>query len=228
MRFRYGLFIAIFLAITSYSCKEKGGKYINQGEIHYSIEYFGNVGPMPREVMPQNLVVSFKKNKILFEIISPIGNSGIMNLSNPEEGIYDTYISLFTIRKYYESRPGEMHPGFESMRGMEIRKTSRTSVICGYNCRNAEVTFPADRKKIYNIWYTNEIDVKNPNASTPFSDIDGVLMNFFFFLGPAEMHFNAENVYRKEIPDKYFERRDKYLRVSREDIKKFIYKLITL
>ena len=44
-----------------------------------------------------------------------------------------------------------------------------------------------------------------------FSEIDGVLMSFFFFMGPAEMHFNAETVYKKEIPDKTFERRDKYL-----------------
>ena len=96
---------------------------------------------------------------------------------------------------------GELYPGFEAMEGLILKKTSRTSVICGYNCLNAEVTFPSDRKKVYNIWYTNEIKVKNPNASTPFSQIDGVLMSFFFLIGSSELHFNAETVYNKEIPD---------------------------
>jgi hypothetical protein len=36
------------------------------------------------------------------------------------------------------------------------------------------------------------------------------------------MHFSAETVYKKEIPDKTFERREKYVRVSREEMDKVI------
>jgi hypothetical protein len=46
--------------MTSFSCKEHGGKFINQGEIHYNIDYIGNFGQMPKEVLPKNLIVSFK------------------------------------------------------------------------------------------------------------------------------------------------------------------------
>ena len=222
MRFSFVLFIAVILAMSGYSCREKGGKYINQGEIHYTIEYMGGTGFIPQHYKPRNLVVSFKHNKILFEILFPIGNSGIINLSNPDKEIFDTYISLLSMKYYYAAEPGEVNPGFESMKGMEITKTSKKSVICGFNCKNAEVTFPYDRNKIYNIWYTEEIKIKNPNAGSPFSEINGVLMNFFFFLGSSEMHFSAETVYKKEIPDKTFERREKYIRVSREEIDKVI------
>lgn len=228
MRFSYVLFIAVIFAITGFSCKERGGKFINQGEIHYNIDYIGNFGPMPKEVLPKNLVVSFKNNKILYEMISSFGNSGILNLSNPEKGIFDTYFSLFTLKYFYAVQPGEQFPGFEAMNGIMIRKTSKTSVICGYNCKNAEVTFPAEKNKVYEIWYTNEINIKNPNNATPFSQIDGVLMRFFFFLGPAELHFEAETVYKKEIPDGAFERRERFMRVSREEIDKFINKMISL
>jgi hypothetical protein len=227
VRFSSGLFVVIIVATTFYSCKNKGGKGIKQGEIHYSIDYMGNFG-MPREIMPRNLIVSFKDNKILFDISAPFGNSGILNLSNPDEGIYDTYINLLSWKYSYSAKPGEPHPGFEAMKGLEIKKTSRTSVICGFNCKYAEATLPANRNKIYQIWYTNEIKVENPNAATPFSDIDGVLMSFFFLMGSAEMHFNAETVYKKDIPDKTFERRDKYMRVSREEIDKFISKMVSL
>ena len=228
MRFSYVLFIAVIFAITGFSCKEKGGKYINQGEIHYNIDYTGNFGTMPKEVLPKNLIVSFKNNKILFEMISSFGNSGILNLANPDKGIFDTYFSLFTLKYFYAVQPGEQFPGFEAMQGIVIKKTAKTSVICGFNCKNAEVTFPADRNKIYEIWYTEEIKVKNPNTATPFSQIDGVLMSFFFFLGPAELHFDAETVYKKQIPDETFERRDRFIRVSREEIDKFINKMISL
>ena len=214
--------------MTGFSCKEKGGKNISQGEIHYNIDYIGSFGPMPREVLPKNLVVSFKNNKMLFEMISSFGNSGILNLSNPEKGIFDTYFSLFTLKYFYAVQPGEQFPGFEAMKDIVIKKTGRTSVICGFNCKNAEVTIPSLGNKVYQIWYTNEISVKNPNTATPFSQIDGVLMSFFFFLGPAELHFDAETVYKKDIPDEIFERRDKFMRVSRAEIDKFINKMISL
>jgi hypothetical protein len=220
------LFVAIVFAMTGYSCKEKGGKYIDQGEIHYNIDYKGTIG-VPKEVLPQTLIVSFKKDKILFEM-SGIGNSGIMNLANPEKGIFDTYFTFFTRKYYYAAEPGEIYPGFEEMNGMVIKKTSKTAVICGFNCKNIEVTFPPDKDITHDVWYTNEIKVKNPNASTPFNQVDGVLMSFFFLLGPTELHFDAETVYKKEIPDETFERRDKFVRVTREEINQFINKMISL
>jgi len=228
VRFSQLLCIALVFAMTGFACNEKGGRYISQGEIHYTINYSGSFGPMPKEVLPKNLVVSFKQDKILFEMISSFGNSGILNLANPEKGIFDTYFSLFTLKYFYAVQPGEQYPGLETMNGINIKKTSKTTVICGYNCKNAEVTFPGDRNKVFQIWYTNEIDVKNPNTATPFSQIDGVLMSFFFLLGPAELQFTAENVYKKDIPNATFERRQKFTRVSRQEIDRFINKMISL
>ncbi len=228
MRSRYVFLIITLLIYTGISCKEEGQRSISEGEIHYSVQYMGHITLMPKELMPKNLIVAFKNDKIHYELISPVGNTGITYTSNPSKSIYDTYLSMFTIKYFYSSKPGEQYPGFEAMRGMELRETSKTCVICGYKCKNAEVTFPFDRNKIFNIWYTNEIQVKNPNASTPFEEIDGVLLSFFFFIGRSEFHFEAENVYHKEIPDKTFERKEKFLRVSKNDINKFINKMVSL
>jgi hypothetical protein len=221
------LLAIIFISSVS-SCSKNGGRFINQGEIHYDVQYEGQVTKMPHDIMPKNLVVSFKDDNIMYELISPLGNSGIINLSNPSKEIYDTYLSLFTIRYFYSSKPGELYPGFDSMRGIEINKTSKTAVICGFKCKNAEVTFPSDRSKIYNVWYTEEIPVKNPNASTPFYQIDGVLMSFFFFIGCSEFHFEAQNIYKKEIPDKTFDRKEKFKKVSKSDLNRFINKMVSL
>lgn len=221
------LFVAL-IVITCSSCTKNGSRSLDQGEIHYDVQYEGHITLMPKDLMPRNLIVSFKNDNIIYELLSPFGNSGIINLSNPSKEIYDTYLSLFTIRYFYSSKPGELYPGFEAMRGIEIKKTSKSAVICGFNCKNAEVTFPFDRSKIYNVWYTDEIPVKNPNASTPFSEINGILMSFFFFIGHSEFHFEAQNVYKKDIPDEIFERKEKFKKVSKRDIDKFIYKMVSL
>jgi hypothetical protein len=227
VRIRLLLLGTFFFAVSLTSCKERGGKYMDQGEIHFTIDYVGYAGATPKELLPKNVIVSFKKDKILFEMTG-IGNSGILNLSNPEKGIYDTYYSFFTYKYFYAAAAGEMYPGFEAMEGMVIRKTSKTSVICGFNCKNAEVTFPSRSDKIHEIWYTDEINVQNPNAFNPFKEIDGVLMSFFFILGPSEMRFEAETVYKKDIPDETFDRRSKFVRVSREDITGLLNKMKNL
>ena len=220
--------IAGLILIVSYSCKNKGSKYINQGEIHFTIEYIKNSGTMSLELKPKNLVVSFKDDKILFEILAPIGNQGITNIINPEKDIFDTYINVFGGRFYYPGSPGELHPGLASMEGARIEKTLKTTDICGYHCKNAQVTFPNDRSKVYDFWYTNEIKVKNSNVSTPFSEIDGVLMSFYYLLGGSEMKFQAETVFDKEITDKSFERKPKYKPVSKKDMDNLITRMVNL
>lgn len=226
MRFKTGLTVAIIIAISGSSCREKGGKELNQGEIHYAIEYSGNIGSI-KDIMPKTLIVSFKDNKMLFDISAPIGNAGIYNLSNPEKEIFDTYLSFLSWRYYYAAKPGESPPGFDAMKGMDIKKTFKTKDICGFNCKAAEIRFPSEPDSIYEIWYTNEIDIKNPNAGNPFSEIDGVLMSFFFFMGDTKMFFLAETVYKKDIPDKTFERKEKYQRISKEEINKFMEKIMS-
>lgn len=228
MRFLQAPLIAGLILIISNSCSEKGGKYINEGEIHYNIEYISGTGTLSNDLKPRTLIVSFKNDKILFEILSPIGNQGIINLINPETKIYDTYINMIGLRFYYAGTPDELHPGFESMAGMIIKKTTRTTTICGYNCKNAEITFPSDRNKKYNIWYTDEIRVNNSNSSTPFKEIEGILMSFYFFLGNSVMKFEAETVYKKNIPDKAFQRRPKFRLVSKVEMDKIITDMVNL
>lgn len=217
------LFIAIIFAMAGYSCKGRGGKAIDQGEIHYTIDYVGNFG-IPDEFLPKNLIISFKNDKILYDM-SGLANAGIFNLTNPEKNIYDTYFSIPPIRYYYAGVQGELYPGFSTMEGMVIKKTTKTAIICGFNCKNAEVSFLATGDTTYNIWYTDEIKIKNPNASTPFNQIEGVLMNFFFFIGKSEMHFTAEGVYDKSISEETFSRKVKFRRISREDMIGLINKL---
>ena len=209
------------VAIVGFSCKSRGSKGISEGAIHYNIVYGGNMG-VPREVLPKTLIVSFKQNKILFEMLSVFGNSGIINLANQEDEIYDTYFNFFALKYYYESSEKELFPGFDNMEGIEIKKTDRTMEICGFHCKNAEITLPFDRDNVLNIWYTDEIDVKNSNLGTPFKEINGVLMDFFFYVGDTKIQFTAENVYSKTIRDNTFARRDNYKKVTREEINELI------
>jgi hypothetical protein len=226
VRFEKIVVLVCLIAVTNYSCKRNAGRNINQGEIHYRIDYSGNLGTLPLSLKPNTLVVSFKDNKILFDILTPVGNQGISNLSNPDINAYDIYVTMIYAKIVYSCKPGEVPPGFSSMSGMKIKKTLKIKEICGYNCKNAEITFDSAPGKVYNVWYTNEIKVKDPNAVTPFKEIDGVMMSFFYFMGQTELHFEAENVYKKDIPDKTFERKAKFKPTTKENMENTILQMI--
>ncbi len=225
----YFITVPVIILFLLFSChRGKSYKNISEGEIHFSIQYLKNEGTMSVEFKPRTLIVSFKHDKILFEILSPFGNQGIINVVNPEKNIFDTYVNLFGTKLYYSAAPGEINPGFDSMYGMIIKKTNKTTEICGYKCHHAEIKFPSMPEQVYDIWYTDEIEVINSNGTTPFRELTGVLMSFYYIMGGSIMKFEAEAVYKKEIPDKAFERRTKYKLISKKDMDKIISDIVNL
>lgn len=220
--------ITILLFFFSTSCKNRNIKNVGEGEIHYSITYGGPSGSIPVEMMPKNLIVSFKKDKILFDIQAPFGNTGIANLANHKDGLFDTYVNIIGGRYSYQGIAYETPPGLTSMEGITITPTGKKSEIIGFRCEQAMVKVPSFPDSVFEIWYTRDIDIEKPNAANPFREIDGVLLRFFFIMGEREFLFEADGIYMKPIPDKIFQRREKYKQVSKEAMDQFIIRLVSL
>lgn len=201
-------------------------KNMREGEIYYNIKYVSNPSSFSSDLLPKELVIAFRNDLFNTSLKTPIGNSGITAVINPKENIYDTYLNLLSFKYYFKGNSKDMQPGFSAMKGMTVHDTGRRSIICGFNCRQARVEIPESATTRY-IWYTNEIRVENPNRMTPYREIDGVLMDFFYIIGKAEMQFTADEVVVKQIPDKEFERKKNYKEVSAKFLDALILKMIS-
>ena len=226
MRFSSVLFHISLFVLLCYSCNNDVRKNLQQGEIHLKIEYDASKG-FHKEIMPNNMTISFKNNKVLFDMTSTIGNSGIIYLSNPNKEIHDMYCRLLSLKYSYQASSNEILPGFELMSDPIFEGKDDTKKICGYTCKCVEVTFPNNGNKKYKIWYTQDISIKDPNKATPYEPIDGVLMDFVFLFDNVEMHFTAENVYDMKIDDDIFERRTDFIKTDKSNIIEFIYKMLS-
>ena len=217
----------IMLILVLASCKgESTYKNMREGEIYYNIKYISNPSSLSADLLPKELVISFRNDLFNTALRTPFGNSGITTVINPKENIFDTYLNILSFKYYYEGNSKDMQPGFSSMKGMTVDDTGRKSVICGFNCRQARVEFPESKTTRY-IWYTNEIRAENPNRMTPYREIDGVLMDFFYIIGEAEMQFTADEVLVKQIPDKEFEKKKNYKEVTSKYLDALILKMIS-
>jgi hypothetical protein len=200
---------------------------MSEGEIFYSIDYIRNPFTLSKDFLPKELVISFKDDMISTELTSPIGNAGITIITNPGSDIYDTYVNMLAFKFCYEGKPKHLSPGFSTMKDLSFRETGRESQICGFSCKELEARILND-SSTFHVWYTDEIDIKNPNQLTPFHEIDGVLMDFFYVIGDAEMRFKARQIYFKEVPAKNFERKKNYKSVSEGYLDSLILKMIAL
>lgn len=222
--------INILLVITIVGFTGCGGSSFggfSEGEIHYKLIYNNPGGTLPMELMPNSMVVKFKDSRTLMEISAPIGNSGIYNIIEPDKDKILTYISFLGIKYYYQGLIGETPPGIDPMEDLVLIKTDKVKEINGLVCNNATAQLPG-QDKIYDIWYTSDIDLKDANASTPYRDIDGVLMNFFYKMGDMIVEFEVTGAYERQVPEKDFVKSDKYLRISRDDMDNIISKMMSL
>lgn len=208
-------------------CKKSAFKSIDEGEIHYKIRYVDRNAVLPDDLMPDNMVVKFKNNKILMEIMSPIGNNGVYNIIDPENKEIRTFFRVMGMKYYYMGTTDEIPPGIDPMSDMDIEYTSQVSTILDFECRKAVIRLPG-RDFNYEIWYTDEIDINNPNLSSPFESIDGVLMNFFFLMGDIIVEFDAEAIYLRDVPDKDFEKKENYRRIDRKSMDDLIVSMMNL
>jgi len=213
------------MAASLSSCRQGGFKHMHEGEIYYSIKYIKNPSSLPAEFLPKELVISFNDDRIYSNLKAPFGNSGISSVINPKENIYDTYLNMLSFKYYYEGTADEIQPGFSAMDGIIFRETGRVSEICGFTCNQLETMIPGSDSARF-IWYTNEIKVTGANLLTPYREIEGVLMDFFYIIGEAELSFTADEVFVKEIPEKDFEKRPNYKKVPWGYLDSMIRKMI--
>ena len=227
MRTRLLFILSFIIFIGLFGCKQPHLGGFDEGEIHYKIIYNNPGSALPMELMPSNMVVKFKDDRLIMEITAPIGNSGIFNIVNPDKNEIRTYINFLNIKYYYQGELGETPPGIDPMPDLKFIRTGETKNIDGLNCKHAIAQIPGvDRK--FDVWYTNDIDLEDPNNSTPYRDIDGILMNFFYKMGDMIVEFEHTGTYQKEVQEKDFVKSDKFLRISRKDMDNIISKFMSL
>ena len=85
---------------------------------------------------------------------------------------------------------------FDEMGDMEIQETNETRVIAGLTCKRAIATLPSNNES-FDIYYTQDIDLRHPNLNNPYKKVDGVLVQFELQLLNLKMEFLAEKFIRQ-------------------------------
>jgi hypothetical protein len=179
---------------------------ITEGKIIYKLSY-----PQFEEdniftsMFPREMSFKFKDNNTMNELKTSMAIFSTSLLANNKERKVTHLVKIANKYSGLEMDSVEIMEEYgKKPAGMRITPTDSIKVIAGYKCNHAHVTFDNDSTKFFDIFYTTEIGIKDPNWCTPFNEIKGVLMEAQVNQFNLDMHMIATSVIAEEYPAEEF------------------------
>ncbi len=211
--------ILVLLTLLVVNCKKKPDSAVLEGKIKYSISYDQEkVGGYSISILPKEMIMEFNKNKVRNSIEGGLGFFSLVHVSDLKYNKHTTWLKLIDKKYIYEGKKRESPCCFGMMEGMELEFTDSTKLIAGLDSKKVIASFPGNGMQPFDIWYTNELGLNNPNRKTPFQNIPGVLLEFNTFMGNINMHMIATKFDAQKILEKQFQPPENYRPVTKIEI----------
>lgn len=220
----YIFFFCTLTAIVLDGCK--GGLFdrrISEGLIEFEVSY-PNIDPddMLAGLMPSSMVMKFKKNQFNAELSAGMGMFKTNFISNSND--YFMINSVKLINKKYATKLDRNAVDTQNSKYSKfyISKLDEKKEIAGYNCKKALVVFDDVANESFYVYYTDEINIQDPNWSNIFKDIDGVLLEYQMERYGIMMKFTAKSVTQTKVEDSDFQLTTDYETLTLSDLEKEI------
>jgi GLPGLI family protein len=212
--------ILISFCLFTFSCGPKANpKFISEGIIEFKVACVDPDSPMS-SLAPTKMQVKFKDGFTMAEMSAGMGLFSISFISNPEKKTFINMVKMisqkFAVVENNEAIAKETDADPKPI----IEKTSETKLIAGYTCKRAKVTFADNKTKPFDVWYTNELNIKDPNWTNPYKEIDGVLMEYQLKKYHLELRFNCTSVSKASIDESIFQLPSDYKIITPQEMEK--------
>ncbi len=202
-----------------FSCEtKKDPKFINEGFIEYEAKAVDQSHPMAG-LAPNKMTVKFKKNKFAAEM-STMGVFTTTFIADPVKKTLIQTVKVFDVKNACIENELEMKKSNDLYK-LNFKPTKETKEIAGYHCKKMIATRADDPSVIFDVYYTEELDINNATFYTPYNSIKGMLMQYRMEKFGLEMVFTATNVKKEVIPDNTFDLPGFYKMISKKEMDEF-------
>ncbi|MEM9280020.1 MAG: hypothetical protein AAGA76_15750 [Pseudomonadota bacterium] len=182
---------------------------ISEGIIEYQVSYpLEDPDNGMLSFYPDRLIMKFKEHKYKAHLdagmmeacyIADISKREVVNCLKLLTTRYAVVMDEATVQEHNARYPKAY-----------ITETEETKEIAGYTCKKAHVRFEGDSLAPIDVFYTEDIKIKDPNWCNPFPGIKGVLMEYQIMEFDLLMHMQAVSVRPKKIAEEEFELEQNY------------------
>ncbi len=215
-RFIQGAFGIVVALIISSCSGGDNGKAADEGTIEYTASVVDQNNPMAG-LAPSKMIIKFKNNKSCAEMSAGMGLFSTSFISDPEKKTLTQLVKLLNKKLSLVLNADAIEKENANYK-FELTPLKTIKTIAGYKCQSAHVKMQDDFETEFDIFYTTELKIENPNFANPFHMIDGVLMEYQMKKFGLEMKFTAKAVKKEDIDDSTFELPADYKAISAEEM----------
>lgn len=216
MKIKAFLTIVIFLiaGINTLVNAQKGKSF--EGTITYDITYPGSTMDAGGQ-LPTSVIITIKGDKQRMEQLG--GMATITAITDSKLKSQLILIDAMGNKMAYRVAAKETDSALATTTPAKVKILDETKDIAGYKCKKAEVTID-DNTAIY--YFTEDMGIDNPNWSSPFREIKGMLMEYEQSQNGLKMKFTAKTVKAEKIKDTKFMMPTDYKELTKEELKQMM------
>lgn len=218
---KYFLIISLLLFIISGCTEFNSKKKIDEGTINYSIDFSENSKvKFKSSLLPNRITIKFRNSNTSNKIEGLLGNMNLTFINKVKNENCIILVNLWGKKLYFQdSLTNRDLPNiYVGMPQITIERTNEIVPYRGYQCKKAIAHYKDSSDHSFEILYTNDIAIVNPNINTPFESIDGVMLKFSIILQKHIMNISATAIKHEDISMDEFSVPNDYEKVPKRTI----------
>lgn len=211
--------LQLFISCSNISEKKKTDA---EGTITYKVCYATkeDVNPIVA-LLPTQVEYKFKNNNISVLSEGYLGFFSTRFISKYKAPNSSILFKILNNKMNYQFSSNEVPFIYNHKLATRIKYLKTDRVIAGYKCKLARV-FIEELPEPIDVYYTQDICLKNPNRNTPFSEIDGVLLEFETTMNKIKAKFSAQEISFTPVNKEEFLIPSDYVKSDAKTILKYV------
>lgn len=192
------IFLSIVLLTFTSACKSPG---VDEGILVYGITYVEaeKASKPVIDLLPDEMRQIFKDSSSKSMIEGFMGMFLTAYISNQEKKSNSLIFKVFADKHYCETAFDESALGFDPVEGVRVELMDDETELLGLNVSKARIFSHDSSFNDFEILYTKDIAIANPNWNNPYKEIDGVLLDFRVKMKGITMFIKLKEVLNQEV-----------------------------
>ncbi len=182
-------------------------KHFDEGVIEYAITY-DDSQPFKYDtnLRPDRMIVKFKDNNTINKIEGLAGGFSFVIIQNYQQNIIHSLINFLGKNLCFTEPADTSKLPYAFAKMPEVSFTFSDEVVeyLGFNCKKAIGTYNDSLGQSFEILYTDELLINQPNRNTPFESIDGIMLKFSMMLMNQTIWLEAKTIKPMSVSDDEF------------------------
>lgn len=219
--YQLAILLSAALLLATGSCSGPG---VNEGVLVYDIAYVDaeKASRPVIDLLPTEMRQLFKDKSSKSMIEGFMGMFLTAYISNAKDKTNSLIFKVMAEKHYCQSTFGEASLGFDAADSLRIEYSEEEVEISGLKAKKARVFSNDSSFTDFEILYTKDINIVNPNWNNPFHEIDGVLLQYKVKMKGITMSIKLREILKQEVDAAEFVVPEGFVKVSSDSLNNIV------